>query len=145
MQDWNPSPMSLKAGLGGDIVNFLIACAAFLGIGYAAASFILSKWRFATPGLSGNEETSASPSPQHGKSSPEAERIIALLGGRDNITLVDACMTRLRVTVKDAAKVAGQDAWKAEGAVSLLVSGNGVQAVYGPRADVLKSDINDLL
>ena len=44
----------------------------------------------------------------------QAERIIALLGGRENIVLVDACMTRLRVTVKDPAKVADLAAWKAE-------------------------------
>ena len=74
-----------------------------------------------------------------------AERIIALLGGRENIVLVDACMTRLRVTVKDPAKVADLAAWKAEGALSLLVKGDGIQAVYGPKADVLKSDINDIL
>ena len=67
------------------------------------------------------------------------------LGGRENIVLVDACMTRLRVTVKDPAKVADLAAWKAEGALSLLVKGDGIQAVYGPKADVLKSDINDIL
>ena len=66
-------------------------------------------------------------------------------GGRENIVLVDACMTRLRVTVKDPAKVADLAAWKAEGALSLLVKGDGIQAVYGPKADVLKSDINDIL
>jgi len=54
-------------------------------------------------------------------------------------------MTRLRVTVKDASKVADLPQWKAEGALSLLKKGNGVQAVYGPKADVLKSDINDIL
>ena len=52
---------------------------------------------------------------------------------------------RLRVTVKDPAKVADLAAWKAEGALSLLVKGDGIQAVYGPKADVLKSDINDIL
>lgn len=75
----------------------------------------------------------------------QAERIIALLGGRENITLVDACMTRLRVTVKDASKVAELPAWKAEGALGLLKKDTGIQAVYGPKADVLKSDINDIL
>ena len=65
--------------------------------------------------------------------------------GIENIVLVDACMTRLRVTVKDPAKVADLAAWKAEGALSLLVKGDGIQAVYGPKADVLKSDINDIL
>lgn len=75
----------------------------------------------------------------------QAERIISLLGGRENIILVDACMTRLRVTVKDLSLVAELPAWKAEGALGLIRRDNGIQAVYGPRADVLKSDINDIL
>ena len=57
----------------------------------------------------------------------------------------NSCFTRLRVTVKDGSKVADLAAWKAEGAQSLFVKGNGIQAVYGPKADVLKSDINDIL
>ena len=80
-----------------------------------------------------------------GNKGSQAERIIGLLGGRDNIVLVDACMTRLRVTVKDVAKVAELADWKAEGALGLIKKGDGVQAVYGPKADVLKSDINDIL
>lgn len=68
-----------------------------------------------------------------------------LLGGRENIVLVDACMTRLRVTVKDLSRVAELPAWKAEGALGLIRKDNGIQAVYGPKADVLKSDINDIL
>ena len=54
-------------------------------------------------------------------------------------------MTRLRVTVKDPSKVADTDAWKAQGALGLVKKGEGVQAIYGPKADVLKSDINDIL
>ena len=80
-----------------------------------------------------------------GNASSKAERIIALLGGRENIVLVDACMTRLRVTVRDVSKVAETAAWKAEGAMGLIKKGEGIQAVYGPKADVLKSDINDAL
>ena len=67
------------------------------------------------------------------------------MGGRENIDLVDACMTRLRVTVKDPEMVAGQDKWKENGALGLIKKGNGIQAIYGPKADVLKSDINDIL
>ena len=54
-------------------------------------------------------------------------------------------MTRLRVTVKDPEKVADLAGWKAEGALGLVKKDTGIQAVYGPKADVLKSDINDLL
>ena len=143
-------PMSLKAGLGGDILNFILCCAAFLVIGYVVAYFMIRKFRFATPGRLGNytdegenEEPSASENKASGNS--QAERIIALLGGRENITLVDACMTRLRVTVKDLDKVADLAAWKAEGAMGLIKKDKGIQAVYGPKADVLKSDINDIL
>ena len=87
----------------------------------------------------------AAPAEKKSADNGQAERIIALLGGRENITLVDACMTRLRVTVKDLEKVADKDAWKAEGALGLIKKDNGIQAIYGPKADVLKSDINDIL
>ena len=92
-----------------------------------------------------DENTAENTGASAGNGNSQAERIIALLGGRENIVLVDACMTRLRVTVKDPTKVADLPAWKAEGALSLLIKGDGIQAVYGPKADVLKSDINDIL
>ena len=142
-------PMSLQAGLGGDIINFVLCVAAFFVIGYFVAYFMIGKLKLATPGRLGNytddnvDDTAAKTEKK--SDNGQAERIIALLGGRENIVLVDACMTRLRVTVKDPAKVAGLAAWKAEGALSLLVKGDGIQAVYGPKADVLKSDINDIL
>ena len=148
-------PMSLQAGLGGDIINFVICVIAFFAIGYVVAYFIIGKLNLATPGRLGNytddnADDSAADAKTEKKADKkadngQAERIIALLGGRENIVLVDACMTRLRVTVKDPAKVADLAAWKAEGALSLLVKGDGIQAVYGPKADVLKSDINDIL
>lgn len=147
-------PMSLKAGLGADIVHFVICCVAFFAIGYAVAYFMIGKFKFATPGRLGNytdeneEEGGASASgasSDGSKKGGQPERIIALLGGRENITLVDACMTRLRVTVKDPEKVADAAAWKAEGALGLVRKDNGIQAIYGPKADVLKSDINDIL
>ena len=148
-------PMSLQAGLGGDIINFVICVIAFFAIGYVVAYFMIGKLNLATPGRLGNytddnADDSAADAKTEKKADKkadngQAERIIALLGGRENIVLVDACMTRLRVTVKDPAKVADLAAWKAEGALSLLVKGDGIQAVYGPKADVLKSDINDIL
>ncbi len=149
------TPMSIQAGLGGDIINFIIACIVFFGIGYFVAYWMIGKFSYATPGRNGNyttddDDTSASSSSSSETSKSEGgqsqpERIIALLGGRDNIVLVDACMTRLRVTVKDVEKVADLPAWKAEGAMGLVKKDNGIQAVYGPKADVLKSDINDIL
>ena len=47
-------PMSLKAGIGADIIHFVICCAAFLAVGYAVAYFMIGKFQFATPGRLGN-------------------------------------------------------------------------------------------
>ncbi len=145
--------MSVKAGLTGDLINFVICVVAFFVIGYVVAYFMIGRFHFATPGRLGNytddgAEEESQDSTETGskeKKDSQAERIIALLGGRENIVLVDACMTRLRVTVKDVDKVAELPAWKAEGALGLLKKDSGIQAVYGPKADVLKSDINDIL
>lgn len=143
-------PMSLSAGLAGDILNFVIAVVAFFAIGYFVAYFMIGRFRYATPGRMGNytagtaEETNEKADLRQSDNS-RPEKIIALLGGRENISFVDACMTRLRVTVKDPSLVADADAWKAEGALGLVKKGEGVQAIYGPQADVLKSDINDIL
>ena len=150
-------PMSLKAGLGGDLINFVICVVVFFIIGYVVAYAMIGKFHFATPGRLGNytdetapedgNQTEGSSTAGTGtkKGNSQAERIIALLGGRENIVLVDACMTRLRVTVKDISKVAELPEWKAEGALGLIKKDQGIQAVYGPKADVLKSDINDIL
>mgnify|MGYP005757911893 CR=1 FL=1 len=142
-------PMSVNAGLTGDIINFVIAVAVFFAVGYFVAYYMIGKFKFATPGRLGNytdenaEDEGGARTASGGNG--QAERIIGLLGGRDNIVLVDACMTRLRVTVKDLDKVAELQAWKAEGAMGLIKKDGGIQAVYGPKADVLKSDINDIL
>ena len=144
-------PMSVNAGLTGDIINFLISVVVFFGIGYVVAYFIIGKFKYATPGRLGNysddgaEEAEAKREGRFNNGGGQPERIIGLLGGRDNIILVDACMTRLRVTVKDVDLVAEKEEWKKEGALGLIKKGNGIQAVYGPKADVLKSDINDIL
>ena len=143
-------PMSLSAGLGRDLVNFVIASVAFFAIGYFVAYYMIGKLGYATPGRLGNymdenAEDFRAKTTERGLEDSQAERMIALLGGRENIVLVDACMTRLRVTVKDASLVSDENEWKREGALSLLKKGDGIQAVFGPKADVLKSDINDIL
>ena len=148
-------PMCLRAGLAGDIINFVICVVVFFVIGYFVAYFMIGKFHYATPGRLGNymdenadaddTNTSEGANAKKGAADSQAERIITLLGGRENIVLVDACMTRLRVTVKELDKVAELPAWKSEGALGLIKKDNGIQAVYGPKADVLKSDINDIL
>ena len=151
-------PISFKAGLGWDVFNFVVATVIFFGIGYFVAYYMIGKFKYATPGRLGNySDISGEAQGEEGELNPtvvterevfpesQAEKIISLLGGRDNIELVDACMTRLRVTVKDVERVADLEAWKGAGALGLIKKGNGIQAIYGPKADVLKSDINDIL
>ena len=145
-------PMSVQAGLTWDIVNFVISSIVFFIIGYFVSYYMIGKFKYATPGRLGNytaggennEEVAVVSDAVRNKNS-QPERIIALLGGRENIIFVDACMTRLRVTVRDMNLVKDADEWKAEGALGLIKKDTGVQAIYGPKADVLKSDINDIL
>ena len=146
------TPMAINAGLGWDVVNFIWVSVVFGVAMYFIANFMIQKFKFATPGRLGNYETAESSDDASVSSSDtkvaeasQAVNIINLLGGRANIVDVDACMTRLRVTVKEADKVGNEEQWKAEGAMGLVMKGNGVQAIYGPKADVLKSDIQDLL
>ncbi|MFS9023852.1 PTS transporter subunit IIBC [Streptococcus australis] len=146
------TPMTIKAGLGMDIFNFIWVTILFAVIMYFIANFMIQKFNYATPGRNGNYEQAegdldASETSGSGKvaAASQAVNVINLLGGRANIVDVDACMTRLRVTVKDETKVGTEEQWKAEGAMGLVMKGQGVQAIYGPKADVLKSDIQDLL
>ena len=150
-------PMSINAGLAWDVINFILSSIAFFAIAYFISYYMIGRFKIATPGRLGNyideastdeEETINNPNAS-GKpvtaSSKQVDAIILLLGGPSNITDVDACMTRLRVSVKDIELVGDETAWKKVGALGLIKKGQGVQAVYGPKADVLKSDIQDAL
>lgn len=149
------TPMLIKAGLVGDLVNFVLTSVAFFVINYFVASVIIKKFNVPTPGRNGNYiedgaeeksnvESNNASNDLEGKNQL-AVKIISLLGDKDNIVDVDACMTRLRVTVNDISKVADEKAWKEQGALGLILKDKGVQAIYGPKADVLKSDIQDIL
>lgn len=143
------TPIAISAGIGMDIVNFVWVTVLFAVIMYFIANFMIQKFNYATPGRNGNYETAEGSEESSSEvkiaAGSQAVNIINLLGGRANIVDVDACMTRLRVTVKDADKVGNAEQWKAEGAMGLVMKGQGVQAIYGPKADVLKSDIQDIL
>lgn len=145
------TPIAISAGIGMDIVNFVWVTVLFAVIMYFIANFMIKKFNYATPGRNGNYETAEGASEEVASgetkvaAASQAVNIINLLGGRANIVDVDACMTRLRVTVKDADRVGTEEEWKAEGAMGLVMKGQGVQAIYGPKADVLKSDIQDIL
>ncbi|MDY4760467.1 PTS transporter subunit IIBC [Streptococcus thoraltensis] len=146
------TPMAIKAGLGMDLINFVWVSLLFAGIMYFVADFMIKKMNLATAGRNGNydadmlnDSSEAESNGTVADANSQVVQIINLLGGKPNIADVDACMTRLRVSVNDTEKVASENAWKQAGAMGLIVKGNGVQAVYGPKADILKSDIQDLL
>jgi N-acetylglucosamine PTS system EIIB component len=74
----------------------------------------------------------------------KAERILAALGGADNIVEIEPCITRLRCELEDGSLV-DEKALKSLGAHGVMRSGNVVQVVVGPEADTIASDIEDLL
>ncbi len=71
--------------------------------------------------------------------------IIEALGGKENIVDVDACITRLRVTVKDNSKVQDNAHWQSLGASGVVINGNAIQAIYGAKAAEYKPLINAVL
>ena len=143
-------PLSVKAGLTGDVINYVISCLVFFAISYFVAYYLIGRFKMATPGRNGNYIDDSNESTD-GESQPnisddqQVQGIISALGGLENIVDVDACMTRLRVTVKDPTLVGTEAEWTMLGALGLIKKDTGIQAVYGPKADVLKSDINDVL
>lgn len=151
-------PLSINAGLVTDIINFVITTIVFFAVSYFIAYFMIGKFKLATPGRLGNytdEEPNNTDYSSGGVLDNEAAaagidddlpaQIIAVLGGPANIVDVDACMTRLRITVNDVNAVGNEAEWKRLGALGLIKKDNGIQAIYGPKADVLKSDIQDRL
>lgn len=76
--------------------------------------------------------------------SSKAERILAGLGGAENVVEIEACITRLRTEVSDASLV-DEAALKSAGAHGVLKAGTIVQVVVGPEADNLADDIEDLM
>ena len=103
---------------------------------YSKADFQASK------GLDGKESSSKSSAKD--EIVQKAPEVLAALGGEENAVSIDACITRLRVEVKDKSKV-DKDKLKALGAVGVVEVGNGIQAIFGAKADAYKHEINRIL
>lgn len=107
---------------------------------YFGFRFAIRKWDLKTPGRELDEDQ-----PQGtGKVSNLAVGVLQGLGGKENIRNLDACITRLRVTVDDVKKV-DKDGLKRLGAAGVLEVGNNVQAIFGPKSDQLKEQIRDVM
>ncbi|RDE34244.1 PTS glucose transporter subunit IICBA [Parageobacillus thermoglucosidasius] len=113
----------------------------FSVIYYFGFRFAIRKWDLATPGR--EKVTEEAPAVKaEGDDLPY--EVLAALGGKENIAHLDACITRLRVSVNDIKQV-DKDRLKALGAAGVLEVGNNVQAIFGPKSDILKGQIKDIM
>ncbi len=120
----------------------LILGPVYAGIYYVTFSTVIRALNLKTPGRE-DEVAVTTPTTSSGASG-KARELVAAFGGRANLSALDACITRLRVTVTDPAKV-DQERLKQLGATGVLVMGNAVQAVFGPLSENMKSDIEAYL
>lgn len=119
---------------------------AFAAIYYVVFRFLIRKMNLATPGRE-VEEVSAAPVGSTAAPSGEREEAIEILrafGGPGNIANLDACITRLRVTVNDKSRVS-KARLQQLGAAGVLEMGNSVQAVYGTRSDRIKETMQQVI
>ncbi len=155
----------LPAGAGVPTKWFMVI---IIGLIYAVVyyfifTFMIKKFNLKTPGRDENEEetklyskadfqerkgndsnTTGNATTAKGEIAEKAPAVLAALGGDENIVSVDACITRLRVEVKDKSKVDKAEL-KALGAAGVMEVGNGIQAIFGAKADGYKNAINDIL
>lgn len=124
------------------IVGLIIAVVYYFGF-----RFVIRKFNLKTPGREddangdrGEEQGSGSKS----KQDELPQNILAALGGKDNIVHLDACITRLRVEVKEKAEV-DKNRLKNLGASGVLEVGNNIQAIFGTRSDTIKTQIGDIM
>ncbi|RAR44090.1 PTS transporter subunit EIIC [Paenibacillus sp. MDMC362] len=109
---------------------------------YLVFRFLIAKFNVATPGReSDGESVSVETKDSIGET---AMKVLNALGGKENLEDVDACITRLRVAVKDVSKV-DKDTIKELGATAVLEVKGGIQAVFGAKADLIKQKINEAI
>ncbi|MFT4105617.1 MAG: glucose PTS transporter subunit IIA [Lacrimispora sp.] len=138
-------------------INIVFVGIAYFVVYYFLFSFLIVKMGLKTPGREDDDQeaklyTRADINASKGDKKAEAgsgnDETSALitggLGGSGNISDVDCCATRLRITVHDADKVR-EDLLKQSGAAGVIKKGNGIQVIYGPRVTVIKSDLEDYL
>ncbi|WP_379966712.1 glucose-specific PTS transporter subunit IIBC [Ectobacillus sp. sgz5001026] len=113
----------------------------FAFIYYFGFRFIIRKWDLKTPGREDAEEQSEGGTTEAGEL-PHA--ILAALGGKENIAHLDACITRLRVQVNEQDQV-DKNRLKKLGAAGVLEVGNNIQAIFGPKSDIIKTQMQDIM
>ena len=108
---------------------------------YGIFAFAIRRFNLLTPG---REVEEAAKTPRAASGDQFALQLVRAFGGRSNIVSLDACITRLRVTLADVTK-ASPDTLKALGAAGVVVVGNGMQAIFGTRSENLKTEMEEYL
>lgn len=118
---------------------------------YFVFTFFIKKMNLKTPGREDDSEETklytradVNAKKQGNSDTSVSALIVKGLGGADNISDVDCCATRLRITVFDSSKVS-EDILKQSGAAGVIFKGKGVQIIYGPKVTVIKSNLEDYL
>ncbi|MBW6411572.1 PTS transporter subunit EIIC [Clostridium weizhouense] len=140
------------AGVPTNWIKLIIVGIIYAVVYYFIFLFVIKKFNLKTPGRDEDEGetklyTKADFQAKGGTKGEIAEKapaVLEALGGEVNIVSVDACITRLRVEVKDKSKV-NKPELKALGASGVMEVGNGIQAIFGVKADGYKNAINDIL
>lgn len=114
----------------------------FAVIYYFGFRFAIRKWDLKTPGR--EDATADIEATTTAKTGDLPYNVLQAMGGKENIAHLDACITRLRVSVNDKNKV-NKDRLKKLGASGVLEVGNNIQAIFGPKSDQLKGQIKDIM
>jgi PTS system glucose-specific IIC component len=119
----------------------LLGLLVFAPLYYAVFYFAIRYFNFKTPG---REEENGDTAVAVTGGSELSRELVRAFGGQGNIANLDACITRLRVTVNDKSRVS-KERLKQLGATGVLEVGNNVQAIFGPRSENLKTDMGEYL
>ncbi|RBW47673.1 PTS glucose transporter subunit IIBC [Psychromonas sp. B3M02] len=122
------------------IVYFVIIGLVYAAVYYTLFRVVIKALNLKTPGREDEEQEASAVLNNEEMSSA----LVAAFGGKENIANLDACITRLRISVEDI-KLVDQAGLKKLGAAGVVVSGNGVQAIFGTRSDNLKTDMEAYL
>lgn len=116
----------------------------FTVVYYFGFRFAIRKWNLKTPGRENDEIEDKNAEKTNLKGQEHAIAVLKALGGKDNITDLDACITRLRVSIKDVKNV-NKAELKKLGAAGVLEVGNSIQAIFGTKAENIKTEIKEVI
>ncbi|WP_085992326.1 glucose-specific PTS transporter subunit IIBC [Oceanobacillus senegalensis] len=119
----------------------ILAGLVFAVIYYVLFRFFIKKFNLMTPGREESTDQGSENTKDHGNL---AYNVLQAMGGQENIAHLDACITRLRVSVNDIGNV-DKDGLKELGAAGVLEVGDNIQAIFGPRSDTIKSQMQDII